>query len=134
MEVLFFFEMIGQWPIILVFWYLWKMTNNMFDVLLETYQQYCFFGLLENEQWYVFFCDYWQTDQYYLFFGGGGPGRARLGAIIQIFKYYCFFEHVPGNTVRTQIIGQIELRRGKPQIIGCFGKRLILSNNYWTEK
>ena len=64
----------------------------------------------------------------------GEPGRARLGAIIRIVQYFWFFGPIAQNTTRVQIIGQIGLQRGKPQIIGIFGKRLILSNNYWSEK
>ena len=72
--------------------------------------------------------------------GQVGPGRARAGLAGQAWSNnpnrpnYLFFGPIAENTTRVQIIGQIGVQRGKPQIIGIFGKRSILSNNFWSEK
>ena len=69
-----------------------------------------------------------------------GPGQARVGLAGQAWSNnpnrpnYLFFGPIAENTTRVQIIGQIWIQRGKPQIIGIFGKRSILSNNFWSEK
>ena len=72
--------------------------------------------------------------------GQVGPGRARAGLAGRAWSNnpnspnYWFFGPIAKNTIRVQIIGQIGPQRGKPQIIAIFGKRSILSNNFWSEK